>query len=119
MTSHTRSRRRWPSAVKRQIVQEAMHPDVTLKSVAIKYGIRPHHLSVWKREMQNDAHDNTNTMYSTNRPTFDVQNFSTGDLSSDVHVAQMEQIIGRLFVENARLRQELSIVRNHQPQTLS
>jgi transposase len=47
-----RGRRRWPQALKAQIIAESFAPGAETAEVARRYGIGPHYLHAWRRDVR-------------------------------------------------------------------
>ena len=96
-------RRRWSTAEKVRLVEEAMQPGMSVSFVARQAGISPSQLFAWKRRMLEGG-------YAAVQADEDVVGSSrVRDLEK--RVRDLERLLGRKTMENEILKEALDIAR--------
>lgn len=96
-------RRRWSTAEKVRLVEEAMQPGMSVSFVARQAGISPSQLFAWKRRMLEGGH-------AAVQADEDVVGTSrVRDLEK--RVRDLERLLGRKTMENEILKEALDVAR--------
>mgnify|MGYP002718332525 FL=1 len=96
-------RRRWSTAEKVRLVEEAMQPGMSVSFVARQAGLSPSQLFAWKRRMLEGGH-------AAVQADEDVVGTSrVRDLEK--RVRDLERLLGRKTMENEILKEALDIAR--------
>lgn len=96
-------RRRWSTAEKVRLVEEAMQPGMSVSFVARQAGISPSQLFAWKRRMMEGGH-------AAIQADEDVVGTShVRDLEK--RVRDLERLLGRKTMENEILKEALDVAR--------
>lgn len=96
-------RRRWSTAEKVRLVEEAMQPGMSVSFVARQAGVSPSQLFAWKRRMLEGGH-------AAVQADEDVVGTSrVRDLEK--RVRDLERLLGRKTMENEILKEALDVVR--------
>ena len=96
-------RRRWSTAEKVRLVEEAMQPGMSMSFVARQAGVSPSQLFAWKRRMLEGGH-------AAVQADEDVVGTSrVRDLEK--RVRDLERLLGRKTMENEILKEALDVAR--------
>ncbi|WP_244488593.1 transposase, partial [Aureimonas sp. Leaf427] len=96
-------RRRWSTAEKVRLVEEAMRPGMSVSFVARQAGVSPSQLFAWKRRMLEGGH-------AAVQADEDVVGTSrVRDLEK--RVRDLERLLGRKTMENEILKEALDVAR--------
>ena len=96
-------RRRWSTAEKVRLVEEAMQPGMSVSFVARQAGVSPSQLFAWKRRMLEGGH-------AAVQADEDVVGTSrVRDL--EMRVRDLERLLGRKTMENEILKEALDVAR--------
>lgn len=96
-------RRRWSTAEKVRLVEEAMQPGMSVSFVARQAGVSPSQLFAWKRRMLEGGH-------AAVQADEDVVGTSrVRDLEK--RVRDLERLLGRKTMENEILKEALDVAR--------
>lgn len=96
-------RRRWSTAEKIRLVEEAMQPGMSVSFIARRAGIAPSQLFAWKRRMLEGGHaavDADEDVVAASR---------TRELEK--RVRDLERLLGRKTMENEILKEALELAR--------
>ena len=97
-------RRRWSTAEKVRLVEEAMQPGMSVSFVARQAGVSPSQLFAWKRRMLEGGH-------AAVQADEDVVGTSrVRDLEK--RVRDLERLLGRKTMENEILKEALDVARS-------
>jgi len=100
-------RRRWSTADKVRMVEEAMQPGMSVSYVARQHGVAPSLLFAWKRRMLEGG-------FQAVAADEDVVGSSkVRDLEKRVH--ELERLLGRKTLENELLKEALELARPKKP----
>jgi transposase len=100
-------RRRWSTAEKVRLVEEAMQPGMSVSFVARQAGVSPSQLFAWKRRMLEGGH-------AAVQADEDVVGTSrVRDLEK--RVRDLERLLGRKTMENEILKEALDVARPKKP----
>jgi len=110
MITSVQRRRRWSTAEKVRLVEEAMQPGMSVFFVARQAGVSPSQLFSWKRRMLEGGHAAVQAdedVVGTSR----VRNL-------EKRVRDLERLLGRKTMENEILKEALDVARpkkGHRP----
>jgi transposase len=96
-------RRRWSTAEKVRLVEEAMQPGMSVSFVARQAGVSPSQLFAWKRRMLEGGHAAVQADEDV------VGTSSVRDLEK--RVRDLERLLGRKTMENEILKEALDVAR--------
>ncbi len=96
-------RRRWTTAEKVRLVEEAMQPGLSVSYVARRHGIAPSQLFAWKRRMLEGGFQAV---------AADEDVVGTSKVRElEKRVRQLERLLGRKTLENEILKEALDLAR--------
>ena len=104
-------RRRWSTAEKIRLVEEAMQPGLSVSFVARQHGVAPSLLFAWKRRMQEGG-------FQAVAADEDVVGTSRVR-ELERRVRQLECLLGRKTLENEILKEALELARPKKPPSRS
>ena len=108
MITSVQRRRRWSTAEKVRLVEEAMQPGLSVSYVARQHGVAPSLLFAWKRRMQEGGFQ---AVAADEAGQHAVRVGTSRVRELERRVRQLECLLGRKTLENEILKEALELAR--------